>query len=319
MAARIPHSLSYFDPATRRWVAVLSKTIQRPGAQSLVKTKPIKPLFDIVSWNVDFWNNQAHRRCLGLIDHVLERGTPDILCLQEVRSDVRDSLLGNRTIREAFLTTDADVGLACEDDKPFTTMTLLSNKRFAYSLDSKDAVGGSEGGGKFIVGPVSREPLPSASGRDGLYVDIIPPFAPDTFLRIINVHLDSRNRFSYRAQQLKQLARVLREPGCSGGVIVGDFNAVTDEDNKLIEENELEDAWLALHGNTDPDAPTWSVGRRREAEFKPRRLDKVAMVGLTAETMEIMHSGFIDVPKPGGTSDQIEWSDHSGLRCRFAY
>jgi hypothetical protein len=101
MAARIPHSLSYFDPATRRWVAVLSKTIQRAGAQSLVKTKPIKPLFDIVSWNVDYWNNQAHRRCLGLIDHVLERGAPDILCLQEVRPDVRDSLLGNRTIREA--------------------------------------------------------------------------------------------------------------------------------------------------------------------------------------------------------------------------
>ena len=179
---------------------MLSKTIQRPGAQSLVKTKP---LFDIVSWNVDFRNNQAHRRCLGLISHVLERGAPDILC-QEVRSDVRDSLLGNRTIREAFLTTDADVGSACEDDKLFTTMTLLSHKRFAHSLGSKEALGGLEGGGKFIVGPVSREPLPSASGRDGLYVDIIPPFAPDSFLRIINAHLDSRNGFSYRAQQLKQ-------------------------------------------------------------------------------------------------------------------
>lgn len=198
-------------------------------------------------------------------------------------------------------------------------MTLLSNKRFAYSLDSKEAVGGLEGGGKFIVGPVSREPLPSASGRDGLYVDIIPPFAPDTFLRIVNVHLDSRNRFSYRTQQLKQLARVLREPGCRGGVIWVISTRLPMRMTSSSRRTSSKDAWLALHGDTDPDAPTWSVGRRREAEFEPRRLDKVAMVGLTVETMEIMHSGFIDVPKPGGTSDQIEWGDHSGLRCRFAY
>jgi tyrosyl-DNA phosphodiesterase 2 len=123
------------------------------------------------------------------------------------------------------------------------------------------------------------------------------------------IHLDSRDRFSYRAQQLKQLAGVLREPDCCDGVIVGDFNALTNKDDKLIEENRVEDAWLVLYGDTDTDAPTWSVGRRREAEFEPRRLDKVAMVGLTAETMEIMHPGFIDMPKPGETSDQIEWSD----------
>jgi tyrosyl-DNA phosphodiesterase 2 len=168
-----------------------------------------------------------------------------------------------------------------------------------------------------MAGPVFREQLPSAFGRDGLYLDIIPLTAPDTFIRLINVHLDSRDRLSYRTQQLKKLASVLRELGCSGGLIAGDFNAVSSEDHKLIGENGLEDVWLSLHGSTDPDAPTWSVGRRRDPEFEPKRLDKVEMVGLRAEEMEILNPGFIEVPKPGGISGQLEWSDHSGLKCIF--
>jgi tyrosyl-DNA phosphodiesterase 2 len=169
-----------------------------------------------------------------------------------------------------------------------------------------------------MLGPVSRVELPSASGRDGLCVDISPPTAPDTVFRLINVHLDSLQRLANRTQQLKILANVLREPGCSGGLIAGDFNSISPEDQALVDDNGLEDAWLALHGSTDPDAPTWSVGREREVGLKPKRLDKVAMMGLRAEEMEILHPSLIEVPKPGGESDWLEWSDHSGLRCTFA-
>ena len=214
-------------------------------------------------------------------------------------------------MREAFLTTDAEDDTSFED-KYFATMTLLSTKRFASDLDSQRV--GEE---KFMVGPVSRVELPSTSGRDGLCVDIIPPTAPDIVFRLVNVHLDSLERLSYRTQQLEILAKVLRESGCSGGLIGGDFNAISPRDDELIDKNGLVDAWLALHGSTDPDAPTWSVGREREVGLKPKRLDKVAVTGLRAEKMAILHPGLIEVPKPGGDSALLEWSDHSGLRCVF--
>jgi tyrosyl-DNA phosphodiesterase 2 len=215
-------------------------------------------------------------------------------------------------VREAFLTIDAEDDTSFED-KCFATMTLLSTKRFA-----SDLVGpGDSWGEKFIVGPVSCVELPSASGRDGLCVDIIPQTAPDTVFRLINVHLDSLERLSYRSQQLEILAKVLREPGCSGGLIGGDFNSISPWDDELVVKNGLVDAWLALHGSTDPGAPTWSVGRERKDGLKPKRLDKVAMMGLRAEEMEVLHQGYIEVPKPGGHSVLLEWSDHSGLRCVF--
>lgn len=310
MPVRIPQYFSCFSPAARRWVPVASRPIQSPGVQSSAQGNTPRSHFNIVSWNIDYSSSYPTRRCLDLINHVFKYGVPDILCLQEVRSEVRASLLGNREIRQAFLTTDAATDL---EYKRFITMTLLSKERFAYSLDSKE-MGGSNDEGKFIVGPVFREHLPSAAGRDGLCVGLIPPCAPDTFLRIINAHLESCDGFSYRAAQLKQLSSVLHEPGCSGGLIVGDFNSVTDDDRLLIEENKLKDAWLTLHGDTKPDAPTWSVGRRRDPRYEPSRLDKVAMVGLEAEMMELMHPLCINATKP---SDQIEWSDHSGLRCKF--
>ncbi|KAG0134951.1 Endonuclease/exonuclease/phosphatase [Tuber indicum] len=298
MPVRIPQSLSCFSFAARRWVPVASQPIQRPGVQGSTQGIPPGSHFNIVSWNIDYSSSQPSRRCLGLINHVFKNGFPDILCLQEVRSEVRATLLGDSKIRDDFLTTEAETDM---EYKYFTTMTLLSKKLFAYSLGSKEGE------------------LPSAAGRNGLCVDLILPYAPDTFLRIINVHLESCEAFSFRVEQLKQLSSALYEPGCRGGLIVGDFNSVTDEDHQPIEENKLKDAWLTLDGDTKPDAPTWSVGRRRDPSYEPKRMDKVAMVGLQAEMMELMHPLCIDVPKPGETSDRIGWSDHSGLRCRFFF
>jgi tyrosyl-DNA phosphodiesterase 2 len=59
-----------------------------------------------------------------------------------------------------------------------------------------------------------------------------PPTAPGTVFRLINVHLDSLwDTLHYRAQQMEILANVLREPGCGGGIIAGDFNAISPEDD----------------------------------------------------------------------------------------
>ena len=221
-------------------------------------------------------------------------------------------------MRSAFLTTDAEDQKAFEG-VPFATMTLLSSARFASSLDSQRE-GETEGGAreKLELGRVFRVTLPSKYGRDGLCVEIVPPTAPDRVLRLINVHLDSFwDMLPYRAQQLEILADVLREPECSGGIIAGDFNAVTAEDQELLEKNGLVDTWLALHGRGSLDAATWGVGVERRDGRGPRRLDKIAMAGLEARKMEVLRPGFIRSPIPGGESIDSPWSDHCGLRCTF--
>lgn len=297
MTTKISRSLSHFSPSVRKW---LPFPASKPLKQARRSSSPQRLRLSLVTWNVDFQSPRASSRANRILEHVLEKSrAPDIIFLQEVRPDVHASLLDNPKVRKAFLTTGTE-------DASYFTMALLSRTRFASAKEVK-----------FILGPVSRVELPSAYERDGLCVDIHPPTAPDTVCRLINVHLDSLWQLPNRTQQLKILANALREPGCGGGLIAGDFNSINPGDTALIEDNGLEDAWLALHGSTDPDAPTWSVGKKRRDKLKPQRLDKVATTGLKVEEIEILHPGVIEVPKPGGGSGWLEWSDHSGLRCVF--
>ena len=72
------------------------------------------------------------------------------------------------------------------------------------------------------------------------------------------------------------LADILREPGCGGGIIAGDFNAISPEDEGLIDKNDLVDVWVALHGRAGPGGATWGVGVERRDGLWPSRLDKFA-------------------------------------------
>ena len=237
----------------------------------------------LISWNIDAFSSRPVSRAKLILSHILEGPkSPDILFLQEVTPDVRASLLDDVRVRAAFLVTDAEDQTSFEE-VPFATMTLLSSARFASGLESQKGGDGIEGGEIFMLGCVSRVTLPSKYRRDTLYVDIIP----------------------------------LREPGCSGGIIAGDFNAISPEDDGLVDKNELVDAWVALHGRADPDGATWGVGVERRDGLGPARLDNVAMMGLKAKEMEVLHPGPIEVPRPGEKPVEIPWSDHCGLRCTF--
>ena len=149
-------------------------------------------------------------------------------------------------------------------------------------------------------------------------MDITSPFTPTTTYRLVNVHLDSLgDTLLYRTEQMEFLAKLLREPGCGGGLIAGDFNAISPEDHTLLDKNGLVDAWVALHGKEGPGGATWGVGVERHDGLGPGRLDKVAMLGVEAKDMEILRPGRIEVPKPGEDSDYIPYSDHYGLRLGF--
>jgi tyrosyl-DNA phosphodiesterase 2 len=132
-------------------------------------------------------------------------------------------------------------------------MTLLSSKRFSSPLLAEEE---GERGVKLMLDSVFRMELPSRYRRDALCVEFAAPAALGTVLRLLNVHLDSLDSHFRRALQIHALTGVLREPRCSGGIIAGDFNAIFPEDHKLVDTNELLDAWVALHGSTGPDGAT---------------------------------------------------------------
>ncbi|KAI0252183.1 Endonuclease/exonuclease/phosphatase [Lactifluus subvellereus] len=282
ITSRRLRTLSAFDRSARTWGPIPSRTAQSQVAQRLsptsrnIDTSRTQRL-SLVSWNIDAFSSRAVSRANLILSHLLDGPkSPDIIFLQEVTPDVQASLLDNPRVRAALLVTDTEDQTSFEG-VPFATMTLLSSARFASDLDSQKEGGGIKGGGKFMLGCVSRVTLPSKYARDGLYVDIIPPTAPGTVFRLVNVHLDSLgDTLPHRAQQIKLLADVVREPGCGGGIIAGDFNAISPKDEGLVDENDLVDAWVALHGRPGPGGATW---------------------GVSVESVE------------------IPWSDHYGLRC----
>ncbi|KAG6817785.1 hypothetical protein H0H87_003193 [Tephrocybe sp. NHM501043] len=290
------------------WVPVSSKSAQSQVAQRI----------SLISWNIDAFSSRAVSRAKLILGHILEGPkSPDIIFLQEVTPDVCTSLLNDARVRASFLVTDAEDQTSFKK-VPFATMMLLSSNRFASSLGSQKISDGIAGDERLMFEHISRMALPSKYGRDALCVEIISPTAPGAVFRLINVHLDSLgDTLQYRAQQMEILANVLREPGCSGGIIAGDFNAISPEDDGLIDKNKLVDAWVALHGRADPDGATWCVGVKRRDGLGPGRLDRVAMMGLKAEKMEVLRPGPIEVPRPAKKSLSLPWSDHCGLRCTF--
>ena len=112
---------------------------------------------------------------------------------------------------------------------------------------------------------------------------------------------------------MRILAGLLREPGCSGGVVAGDFNAIDPLDETLVDKHGLVDAWVALRG-TAAGGATWGVG----VEFddvdgrRPGRLDKVVMLGVQPIAIDDLQPGRVGAYTPR------RWSDHCGLRCTFA-
>ncbi|KAK2460377.1 hypothetical protein APHAL10511_007542 [Amanita phalloides] len=78
-----------------------------------------------------------------------------------------------------------------------------------------------------------------------------------------------------------------------------------------VDNNGLVDAWVALHGNSPRPGrgATWGVGVELDNGRKPKRLDKVVMLGVRPDR--------IDVLQPGLTHSHLPWSDHCGLCCTF--
>lgn len=330
---RLRRSLSAFNHFTHRWVPVPSSDVQNQAMRRLSPTRPnFSSLNDdgnsvsrisLLSWNIDGLSPRPVKRAKLILDYILDRThSPDVVFFQEVAPAVRESLLDDTRVRGAFLTTDAEDQTSFED-VPFATMTLLSSGRFTSEVElrRKKSPSSEEQGSeqeRLIHGQVSRIGFPSKYGRNALSVDIIRPDTPNKPLRLINVHLDSlADTLRHRTQQIEILANVLREPACGSGIIAGDFNAISPEDETLVDKNGLVDAWVALHGKANVNGDTWGVDMEVRKGLAPGRLDKVAMLGVKAEKMEIIRPGSLEVARPAKEPLMIPWSDHCGLKCTF--
>jgi tyrosyl-DNA phosphodiesterase 2 len=322
---RLNRALSAFDPARSRWAAIPLRphapSTQGPSSSSsrpAADRRAIGKQLCLTSWNIQASRSKLVERSELILDHILKGPkSSDIIFLQEVAPSVRRFLLADPRVLSSFLTTDAEDDTAFKG-VPVATMTLLSKERFVSPLlltekgeGEGEGKGEGEGGSVMVLDSVFRMTLPSRYGRDALCVDIRDPAAPGAVLRLLNVHLDSLDSWLRRAFQMLSLDGLLREDRCSGGVIAGDFNAIHAHDDTLVDEHGLVDAWVALpRSRMGPDGgATWGVGVEREDGRKPRRLDKVVMLGLEPVEIEVLRPGFIDAGTP--------WSDHCGLRCTF--
>ena len=284
-------TFSAFKSSNRLWTSVSLRCAPNQVTQQLALTS----CFSLITQNCDAFSSRPVARANLPLGGILEESKrPDIIFLQEVTSDVRTSILGNPKVREAFLVTDAEDQTSFEG-VPFANMTLLHSQCFAFDLELQNR-DGVERGEKFLLGPLSNSPS-----------------TPSTTCRLVNVHLDSLGHtLPYRTEQMEILANLLREPGCGGGLIAGDFNATSPEDHALLDKNGLVDAWVTLHGKKGLDGATWGVGVERHDGLGPGRLDKVAMSCVCAKDMEILRPGLSEVPKPGEDFDYIACIDHYG-------
>ena len=307
-----------FDPASECWSPFDGARSSGATAERDIVRDAADPLV-VVTWNIDYNSALAASRISALISLILALSPAvDVILLQEVPRTALSFLFGDVRIRRDWIVSEGSA--ASFGPQSFISVTLMSRARFGQPGKSPDSP---------TLGRVWRVKYPSRFGRDALCCDIFVPSSTQppgettlTRIRLINVHLDSLPiQPSLRPRQVSVVASLLR---CAGrGLVAGDFNPVLLQDTTLLRDNDLIDAWAELH----PAEPGFTWGVDGNEPFPPNRMDKVAVLGLKVQDMEILHPGSVDQPSEGGTQgasvteregsvDQpVPWSDHSGLRC----
>ena len=316
-----------FDDAKERWVSIdAARTTSSLGARQKTAGQDSQSLV-LVTWNVASSLPLPTSRISAIVSRILSL-TPavDIIFLQEVSRAALSVMLNDVRIRQHWFSSEVDA--ADWGGHLFASMTLLSKARFTYPKGSSEMS---------TLGPVWKVKYPSRFGREALCCDIFVPSPspapaaignPNARFRLVNVHLDSLPVHpSCRPRQISIVASILCSAG--RGVVAGDFNPVLPEDETLVQDNGLVDAWVELHGS-EPGF-TWGIDGKQH--FPANRLDKVATVGLKAQDIEVLHPESITTPgKPEKVrsvedltsheqkhdfDELVPWSDHSGLRCSF--
>ena len=328
-----------FDSSDNRWnIASLGSSAsnrtgpaQRTAGGAADTSKRGSPSLVLVTWNVNYSSKEPEARINSILTHIRHLETvPDLIFFQEVSHPALATMLQDQWVREGWYLSEADT--KNWGKQAFATVTLISKSRFGHEKYVPE---------KPALGAIWRVKYPSRYARDALCCDVfLPPSSPTspissplvatkTRVRFVNVHLDSLPiNPSYRPRQLAIVTSLLRTAG--RGLVAGDFNPVLPEDANLLSGNRLVDVWPELH----PDQSGFTWGINGDQPFPPNRLDKIGMLGLKAQNIEVMQCGNITSSSSSqaqeATKDAAEqqhkdireevipWSDHSGLSCSFA-
>ncbi|GAB1313547.1 hypothetical protein MFIFM68171_03757 [Madurella fahalii] len=312
-----------FNRDERRWTALVSDNSSRTATSASDSNqrsgRKETATLTLWTWNVDAFEKYPEARMNGIITTIQNHALPsDVLFFQEISRAALNSLLAHPWIRDNWYSSE--VNDANWAEQQFGTITLLSKHSFDHGSRANTP--------KSRLGLVWRVKYPTRFGRDALCCEVFlaPTGVP---VRLVNVHLDSLPiQPNLRPRQLAIVAGMLHSAG--HGLVAGDFNPVLPADDALVTENRLIDAWAELHPRED--GFTWGIDGQQP--FPPARLDKIAMVGLQPQEIEVIHPGMlpmeecsgVGVKQPGSdeglndndeANDSIPWSDHSGIRCNF--
>ncbi|KAI1771857.1 Endonuclease/exonuclease/phosphatase [Hypoxylon cercidicola] len=326
-----------FDSSNNRWSpagsgnnACNTAEITRRSTDGATTTsKRGSPGLVLITWNVDYSSKEPEARMTAILTHIQHSdAAADLIFFQEVSRPALTTILQDQWVREGWYVSEADA--TNWGKQAFATVSLISRSRFGQARSVKEQP---------TLGAIWRVKYPSRYERDALCCDIFlpssstlqvssPPAASNTRVRFVNVHLDSLPiQPSFRPRQLSIVTSILRTAGC--GLVAGDFNPVLPEDETLLGDNRLVDAWAELH----PDHPGFTWGINGDQPFPPNRLDKIGMLGLKAQSIEVMLCDNItsstSLQAKEGTEaagleqkedneEVIPWSDHAGLKCSFA-
>ncbi|KAG2038920.1 hypothetical protein BDR03DRAFT_953110 [Suillus americanus] len=262
----------------------------------------------VVSWNIDCMRPEPDLRldaALSYIQHQVfkcrtyrRRPEPCSILLQGVLATAFDTILNNKWVQNFFVvipsTTDAWPKLA-----KYGTVTLLSRSiRITKSTSLHFSCSESQHHAIFVDVKLS-----------GLVDTVQAPSSSQSVvtLRIANTHLDPLpDGAPIREKQLKLVAGALMQDGLFGGIVGGDFNAISPDDSTLVESVGLWDAW----SGDDEGGFTW--GYQPRSPLTPGRLDKLVYTprpGLFIDTPKKIALG-----KKYGKLTQRRWiSDHYAL------
>jgi tyrosyl-DNA phosphodiesterase 2 len=242
----------------------------------------------------------------ALLRYLERTCAPDIIFFQEVSKVALNTLLEDPWIQNHWISSEADTSKFGK--QAFATVTLISSSCLVTH--------------GITLGRIFRIPLPSRFDRNALCCDLLLNSTDHrhgscvTCLRLINVHLDSLPiNPSCRPQQLSTVTDYLRAAG--RGIVAGDLNPVLPEDDGLIEQNGLVDAWTEIN----PTEPGYTWGVEGDKPFPPNRLDKIAMYGVIPSSMSVLPASF---HSPNSSENKglvrgAEFSDHHGLSCVFTW
>lgn len=310
----IPNSLLRLRPyrfrvSKKSWKHVVTSGLKEKGREvdqdrdwDYEKRKVPCSAVRIITWNIDMVSGSHEERLNAALRHIqidvlkcgkdMERAPdpPCVIMLQEVRDTVLGRLLADEWVKKWFCI----VPITREkwpEDAQYGNITLVSRTLDIVECQILH----------FGLSSMQRAAL-------CVKVRLTQVVTNEKYvLSFVNTHLESLEQGALaRPKQLEMCSRFLRLRDVHGGVVAGDMNVISQEDQTIGAKVGLMDAWRGGH----EDGHTWGYqGGNEGGKYPPGRLDRIYYLpGTGYKVEEARKIGVGVTTREGGWA-----SDHYGL------